>query len=101
LLIDTSQNRLQGFKQLVIFSHLNPFEFFFHCKKQAEVTGGQISWRHRCHMWGMPCSSSQSVEARLMSTEQLSRWTTSHFWCGALPRGKIVCSNGMNIIIIK
>jgi hypothetical protein len=41
-LIDTIQNLLQGLKKLILVSHLNPFEFFFHCKKQVEVTGGQI-----------------------------------------------------------
>jgi hypothetical protein len=40
--IDTPQNLLQGLKKLVLVSHLNPLEFFFHCRKQAEVTGGQI-----------------------------------------------------------
>jgi hypothetical protein len=29
---------------LILISHLNPFEFFFYCKKQVEVTDGQIIW---------------------------------------------------------
>jgi hypothetical protein len=40
-LIDISQNLLQGLKKLVLVSHLNPFEFFFHYRKQGEVTGAK------------------------------------------------------------
>jgi hypothetical protein len=39
VLIDIPQNLLQGLKKLVLVSHLNLFEFFFHWKKQVEVTG--------------------------------------------------------------
>jgi hypothetical protein len=42
LLIETPQNPLQAFKKLVLVSQLNPFEFFFDCRKQVEVTRGQI-----------------------------------------------------------
>jgi hypothetical protein len=42
LLVDTPHNLLQGLKKLIFVSHLNPFEFFFHSRKQVEVTGGQI-----------------------------------------------------------
>jgi hypothetical protein len=31
----------------------------------------------------------------------LSRWITSRFWCGILHRGKIACSNGMNMFVTK
>jgi hypothetical protein len=31
-------------KKLVFVSHLSPFEFFFHCRKQVEVIGGYIRW---------------------------------------------------------
>jgi hypothetical protein len=34
---------LQGFKKLVFVSHLSPFEFFFHCRKQGEVRGARSS----------------------------------------------------------
>jgi hypothetical protein len=37
-LINTPQNLLQALKKLVFVSHLNPFEFFFHCGKQVEAT---------------------------------------------------------------
>jgi hypothetical protein len=37
-LINIRQNLLQVLKQLVLVSHLNPFELFFHCRKQIEVT---------------------------------------------------------------
>jgi hypothetical protein len=40
-LIDAPQNLLQALKKLVLGSHLNPFEFFFHCRKQIEVTGSK------------------------------------------------------------
>jgi hypothetical protein len=30
--------------KLVLVSQLNPFEFFFDCRKQAEVTRGQVNW---------------------------------------------------------
>jgi hypothetical protein len=40
VLINTPENRLQRFKKLVFISDLTPFEFFFHCRKQIEVTGG-------------------------------------------------------------
>jgi hypothetical protein len=46
-LIDTPQNRLQGVKTLVFVSHPSPFEFFFHCRKHAEITRGytgRIKW---------------------------------------------------------
>jgi hypothetical protein len=33
-LIDILQNILQGRKKLVLVSHRNRFELFFHCKKQ-------------------------------------------------------------------
>jgi hypothetical protein len=52
-------------------------------------------------MWHMPCSSSQFVEVRHMWTEQLSRWIINRFWCGALHRGKIACSNGMSMFVTK
>jgi hypothetical protein len=42
LLIQTPEHLWQGLKKLVVVSHLNPFEFCFHCRKQVEVTGGQI-----------------------------------------------------------
>jgi hypothetical protein len=42
LLIQILQNLLQSLKKLAIVSHLNPFEFFFDCKKQVEVTGSYI-----------------------------------------------------------
>jgi hypothetical protein len=32
-LIDTPQHLLQGPKKLILVSHLNPFEFFFHRRK--------------------------------------------------------------------
>jgi hypothetical protein len=38
--IEVAQHCLQGFKKQVFVSHLSPFEFFFHCMKQVEVTGG-------------------------------------------------------------
>jgi hypothetical protein len=41
-LINIPQNLWQGFKELVFISHLNPFEFFFHCMKQVEVTGAKL-----------------------------------------------------------
>jgi hypothetical protein len=42
--IDTPQNLLQASEKLVLASQLNPFEFFFDCRKQVEVTRGQIRW---------------------------------------------------------
>jgi hypothetical protein len=42
LLVDTPHNLLQGLKKLIFVSHLNPFEYSFHSRKQVEVTGGQI-----------------------------------------------------------
>jgi hypothetical protein len=42
-LIDTPQNLLQALKKLALLSHLNPFEFFFHCRKQVEVDGAKLS----------------------------------------------------------
>jgi hypothetical protein len=41
-LSDIPQNLLHALKKLVLVSYLNPFEFFFHCRKQVEVTRGQI-----------------------------------------------------------
>jgi hypothetical protein len=32
---------LRGIRKLVFVSHLSPFEFFFHCKKQVKVTGAR------------------------------------------------------------
>jgi hypothetical protein len=40
-LIDTFENLLQALKKLVLVSHLNPFEFFFCCRKQIEITGAK------------------------------------------------------------
>jgi hypothetical protein len=40
-LINTPQNLLQDSK-MVLVSYLNPFEFFFHYRKQVEINGGQI-----------------------------------------------------------
>jgi hypothetical protein len=37
-LINTPENLLQAFKKLILVSHLNPFEFSFHYRKQVEVT---------------------------------------------------------------
>jgi type III secretory pathway component EscU len=42
LFIQTPQTLLQALKKLILVSHLNPFEFFFNCRKQVEVTRGQI-----------------------------------------------------------
>jgi hypothetical protein len=38
LLIQTAQHPLQALKKLIFISQLNPFEFFFDCRKQVEVT---------------------------------------------------------------
>jgi hypothetical protein len=38
--IDTPQNLLQALKKLVLVSQPNPFDFFFDCRKQVEVTRG-------------------------------------------------------------
>jgi hypothetical protein len=43
-LINNPQNLLQALKQPVLVSHLNPFEFFFQCRKQVEITRSQIRW---------------------------------------------------------
>jgi hypothetical protein len=40
-LIDTPQNTLQALEKLIFVSHLNPSKFFFHCRKQVEVTGAK------------------------------------------------------------
>jgi hypothetical protein len=40
--IVTPQNLLQALKKLVLVSQLNPFEFFLDCRKQVEITKGQI-----------------------------------------------------------
>jgi hypothetical protein len=37
-LIDITQNLLHALKKLVLVSYLNQFEFFFHCRKQGEIT---------------------------------------------------------------
>jgi hypothetical protein len=42
LLIQTPQNPLQALKKLILVSQLNLFEFFFDCRKQAQVTSGKI-----------------------------------------------------------
>jgi hypothetical protein len=42
LLIQTPQNPLQALKKLVLVSQVNPFEFFFDCRKQIQVTTSQI-----------------------------------------------------------
>jgi hypothetical protein len=42
LLIQTSQNLVQALKKLVIVSQVNPFEFFFDCRKQVQVISVQI-----------------------------------------------------------
>jgi hypothetical protein len=44
LLIQNPQNPLQTLKKLVLVSQVNPFEFFFDCRKQVQVTSGQIRW---------------------------------------------------------
>jgi hypothetical protein len=41
-MIDAPQNLLQALNKLVLVSQLNPFEFFLDCRKQVEVTKGQI-----------------------------------------------------------
>jgi hypothetical protein len=76
--IDILQNLLLALKKLVLVTHLNPFEFFFHCKKQAKVIGvksgkegkwllGWVTWWvGDCGMQRMPYSLTQSVEARLV-----------------------------------
>jgi hypothetical protein len=40
--IDTPQNLLQTVEKLVFVSQLNPFVFSFDCRKQVEITKGQI-----------------------------------------------------------
>jgi hypothetical protein len=42
LLIQTPQNPLQAFEKLVFVSQMNPFEFFFDCRKQVQITSSQI-----------------------------------------------------------
>jgi hypothetical protein len=42
-LINISQNVSQGLTKVALVSHLNPFGCFFHCQKQVQVTGGQIT----------------------------------------------------------
>jgi hypothetical protein len=42
-LTKTSENLLQAFKKLVLISPMNPFEFFFDCRKRGEATGSQIT----------------------------------------------------------
>jgi hypothetical protein len=44
LSIQTPQNLLQALKELVLVSQVNPFEFFFDCRKQVQVTSDQIRW---------------------------------------------------------
>jgi hypothetical protein len=41
VLIDIFQNVLETFKKLVFASHVNPFKFFFHSRKQAEAIGAK------------------------------------------------------------
>jgi hypothetical protein len=38
-LIDRPQNVRQGLKKQALITHLNPFEFFSHCRKQIEIIG--------------------------------------------------------------
>jgi hypothetical protein len=33
---------LAGTQKLVLVSHLNPFDFFLHCRKQVEVTEAKL-----------------------------------------------------------
>jgi hypothetical protein len=61
---------------------------------QANRVGG-------CGMRGMSYSASQSIEAQFTWSEQLSRWITSLFWCGALFPGKIAYLSGMSMFIRK
>jgi hypothetical protein len=49
----------------------------------------------------MPCLSSQSVELRLVWTEQLSTEITSRFSCDALLQGKIIYSRKISIFVTK
>jgi hypothetical protein len=42
LLIQTAQNLFQALKKLILVSQVNPFEFFFDCRKQVEITRDQI-----------------------------------------------------------
>jgi hypothetical protein len=49
----------------------------------------------------MSCFSSQSVELRLVWTEQLSTEITSHFSCDALLQGKIICSREISKFVTK
>jgi hypothetical protein len=50
LWIEIPQNVLQALGKLILVSHLNPFEFFFHCKKQIEVTGARSGESRGCGM---------------------------------------------------
>jgi hypothetical protein len=50
--INTPQDHLQGVIKLTCISHVNPFAFFFHCRKQIEVIGSQI---RRIGWVGMAC----------------------------------------------
>jgi hypothetical protein len=45
ILVDPDRSkRLAGTQETGPVSHLNSFEFSFHCRKQVEVTGRQVRW---------------------------------------------------------
>jgi hypothetical protein len=72
IVIDTPENLMQALKKLVLLTYLNPFEFFFQCRKQVEVAGTKLDKQSERDMQCMPYSLSQDAEARLLSTEQSS-----------------------------
>jgi hypothetical protein len=92
---------LQGSTKLVFVSHLSFFEFFFHCRKQIEATGGSIrsiAWLwYAAHVmffepisWSPTCVTWAIVEINHKS-----------FWCDALAREKIAYLSARSLFVTK
>jgi hypothetical protein len=64
--IEITQNRLQRLEKLILVSQLTPFEFFFDCRKQVEVTRARVGEQGGCGIPTISCSSSQSVETQFV-----------------------------------
>jgi hypothetical protein len=100
LLIKTTQNLLRDSKT-DLRQPPECVHVFLWLWEASRSHWSSIIWIELVCMWRMSFSLTQSVESRLAWIEQLLRWTINHFWCGALPRGKIACSNEMDMFVTK
>jgi hypothetical protein len=80
---------------------VNPFEFFFDCRKQVQVTSGQIRWIYLVWhavnaMFFEPiCWTPTCVNRAIVDRNHQS------FSCGSLLQGKIICSREISAFVTK